>query len=70
MRRKSLNFFIGFVIGVAVVVVVNVLPIIQGGKLRPPYEGAWFDVAVQAVIIGVLIGLIAVWFSERGKKAD
>jgi hypothetical protein len=37
------------------------MPIIRAGA-APSIPGIWLDIVVQAVIIGLLLGLIAMWF--------
>jgi membrane associated rhomboid family serine protease len=68
MTRKRLNFLNGFAVGVAIIAFVNGMAIVQGEKSISDL-GAWIDLAVQAAIIGAIIGVVAAWFGERGKKA-
>jgi len=70
MTRRRRNFLIGFAIGVAITAFVTGTPIIQGQAPMPPHLGAWIDLAAEAAILGAIIGVIAAWFGERGKKAD
>jgi hypothetical protein len=60
MGRRVVYFLIGFVVGAAVSLLWNAMPIIRAGG-APPIPGIWFDIAVQAFIIGLLLGLIVMW---------
>jgi hypothetical protein len=61
MSRKPLYFLIGFIVGAVVSLLWNVAPIIGAGA-APSIPGIWLDIAIQAVIIGLLLGLVAMWF--------
>ena len=69
MSRKPLNFLMGFVVGALLSLLWNVSPIIRAGT-APSIPGIWLDIAVQAVIIGLLLGAVAVWFGARRTKKD
>jgi hypothetical protein len=61
MSRKPVLFLIGFIVGAVVSLLWNAMPIIRGG-VAPSIPGIWLDIVVQAVIIGLLLGLVAMWF--------
>jgi hypothetical protein len=61
MSRKPVLFLIGFIVGAVVSLLWNAMPIIRGGA-APSIPGIWLDIVVQAVIIGLLLGLVAMWF--------
>ena len=61
MSRKPVYSFIGFIVGAVVSLLWNAMPIIRAGA-APSIPGIWLDIAVQAVIIGLLLGLVAMWF--------
>ena len=61
MSRKPVYFLIGFIVGAVVSLLWNAMPIIWAGA-APSIPGIWLDIVVQAVIIGLLLGLIAMWF--------
>lgn len=61
MSRKLVYFLIGFIVGAVVSLLWNAMPIIQAGA-APSIPGIWFDIAVQAVVIGLLLGLVVMWF--------
>ena len=61
MSRKPVYFLMGFIVGAVVSLLWNAMPIIRAGA-APSIPGIWLDIAVQAVIIGLLLGLIVMWF--------
>jgi hypothetical protein len=61
MSRKPVYFLIGFIVGAVVSLLWNAMPIIRAG-VAPSIPGIWLDIAVKAVIIGLLLGLVAMWF--------
>ena len=61
MSRKPVYFLMGFVVGAVVSLLWNAMPIIRAGA-APSIPGIWLDIAVQAVIIGLLLGLVVMWF--------
>jgi hypothetical protein len=67
MPRRPLNFLIGFVVGAVLSLLWNVSPIMRAGA-APSIPGLWLDIAVQAVIIGLLLGAVALWFGGRRKN--
>ena len=67
MSRKPLNFLIGFVVGAVLSLLWNVSPIMRAGA-APSIPGIWLDIAVQAVIIGLLLGVIALWLGGRRRN--
>ena len=69
MSRKPLYFLMGFVVGALLSLLWNVSPILRAGA-APSIPGIWLDIAVQAVIIGLLLGAVAVWFGARRTKKD
>jgi hypothetical protein len=60
MSRKPVFFLIGFFVGAVVSLLWNAMPIIRAGT-APSIPGIWLDIVVQAVIIGLLLGLVAMW---------
>jgi hypothetical protein len=60
MSRKPVFFLIGFFVGAVVSLLWNAMPIIRAGA-TPSIPGIWLDIVVQAVIIGLLLGLVAMW---------
>jgi hypothetical protein len=60
MSRKPVFFLIGFIVGAVVSLFWNAMPIIRAGA-APSIPGIWLDIVVQAVIIGLLLGLVAMW---------
>jgi hypothetical protein len=58
MSRKPVYFLIGFIVGAVVSLLWNAMPILRAGA-APSIPGIWLDIAVQAVIIGLLLGLVA-----------
>jgi hypothetical protein len=60
MSRKPVCFLIGFFVGAVVSLLWNAMPIIRAGA-TPSIPGVWLDIVVQAVIIGLLLGLVAMW---------
>ena len=60
MSRKPVFFLIGFFVGAVVSLLWNAMPIIRAG-VAPSIPGIWLDIVVQAVIIGLLLGLVAMW---------
>ena len=60
MSRKPVFFLIGFFVGAVVSLIWNTMPIIRAGA-TPSIPGVWLDIVVQAVIIGLLLGLVAMW---------
>lgn len=64
MSRKPLYFLIGFTVGAVVSLLWNAMPIIRAGA-APSIPGIWLDIVVQAVVIGLLLGLVAMWFGTR-----
>jgi hypothetical protein len=69
MSRKPLCFLMGFVVGALLSLLWNVSPIIRAGA-APSIPGIWLDIAVQAVIIGLLLGVVALWFGARRTRKD
>jgi hypothetical protein len=67
MPRRPLNFLIGFVVGAVLSLLWNVSPIIRAGA-APSIPGIWLDIAIQAVIIGLVLGAVALWFGGRRKN--
>jgi hypothetical protein len=61
MSSKPVYFLIGFIVGAVVSLLWNAMPIIRAGT-APSIPGIWLDIVVQAVIIGLLLGLVAMWF--------
>jgi hypothetical protein len=61
MSRKPVYFLMGFIVGAVVSLLWNAMPIVRAGA-APSIPGIWLDIAVQAVIIGLLLGLIVMWF--------
>ena len=61
MSRKPVYFLIGFIVGAVVSLLWNAMPIIRAGT-APSIPGIWLDIVVQALIIGLLLGLVAMWF--------
>ena len=62
MSRKPVFFLVGFFVGAVVSLLWNAMPIIRAGA-APSIPGIWLDIVVQAVIIGLLLGLVAMWLS-------
>ena len=60
MSRKPVFFLMGFLVGAVVSLLWNAMPIIRAGA-APSIPGIWLDIAVQAVIVGLLLGLVAMW---------
>lgn len=60
MSRRPAYFLIGFIVGAVVSLLWNSIPIMRAGA-PPAIPGIWLDIAVQALIIGLLLGLIAMW---------
>ena len=69
MSRRPLNFLIGFVGGALLSLLWNALPIIRAGA-SPSIPGIWLDIAIQAVIIGLLLGVVALWLGEWRKRKN
>jgi hypothetical protein len=69
MSRKPLDFLIGFVVGAVLSLLWNALPIIRAGA-SPSIPGIWLDIAIQAVIIGLLLGAVALWLGEWRKRKN
>ena len=69
MSRKPVYFLIGFIVGGVVSLLWNAMPIIRAGT-APAIPGIWLDIVVQAVIIGLLFGLVAVWFGAGRKNRN
>jgi len=69
MSRRPLNFLIGFVGGALLSLLWNALPIIRAGA-APSITGIWLDIAIQAVIIGLLFGAVALWLGEWRKTKN
>jgi membrane associated rhomboid family serine protease len=67
--RKRRNFLIGFAIGVAITAFSLWSSIRRGDSPIPDGLGPWVDLAAEAATLGVIIGVIAAWLGERGKKA-
>lgn len=61
MSHKPVYFIMGFVVGAVVSLLWSAMPIIRAGA-APSIPGIWLDIAVQAVIIGLLLGLVVMWF--------
>ena len=55
MSRKPVYFLMGFIVGAVVSLLWNAMPIVRAGA-APSIPGIWLDIAVQAVIIGLLLG--------------
>jgi hypothetical protein len=60
MSSKPVYFLIGFIVGAVVSLLWNAMPIIRA-RTAPSIPGIWLDIVVQAVIIGLLLGLVAMW---------
>ena len=60
MSRKPVFFLMGFFVGAVASLLWNAMPIIRAGT-APSIPGIWLDIVVQAVIIGLLLGLVAMW---------
>ena len=69
MSRRPLNFLIGFVVGAVLSALWTISPIIRAGA-APSIPGIWLDIAIQAVIIGLLFGAVALWFGEWRKRKN
>ena len=69
MSRKLVYFLMGFVVGAVVSLLWNTMPIIRAGA-APSIPGIWRDIAVQAVIVGLLLGLVAMWLSTWRKNRN
>ena len=69
MSRRPLNFLMGFVGGALLSLLWHALPIIRAGA-SPSIPGIWLDIAIQAVIIGLLLGVVALWLGERRKRKN
>jgi hypothetical protein len=69
MSRKPMYFLMGFIVGAVVSLLWNAMPIIRAGA-APPIPGIWLDIAVQAVIIGLLLGLVVMWFATRRRNRN
>jgi hypothetical protein len=69
MSRKPMYFLIGFIVGAVVSLLWNAMPII-GARAAPSIPGIWLDIVVQAVIIGLLLGLVAMWFGTRRRNRN
>ena len=69
MSRKPVLFLIGFIVGAVVSLLWNAMPIIRGGA-APSIPGIWLDIVVQAVIIGLLLGLVAMWLGTWRKNRN
>ena len=67
MSRKPFNFLIGFVVGAVLSLLWNVSPIMRAGT-APPVPGIWGDIAIQALIIGLLFGVVALWLGGRRRN--
>ena len=68
MSRKPVFFLIGFFVGAVVSLLWNAMPIIRAGA-APSIPGIWLDIVVQAVIIGLLLGLVTMWLGTwRGNR--
>jgi hypothetical protein len=67
MSSKPLYFLIGFVVGAVLSLLWNVSPIMRAGA-APSIPGLWVDIAVQALIIGLLFGVVALWLGGRRKN--
>jgi hypothetical protein len=68
MSRKPVFFLIGFIVGAVVSLLWNAMPIIRAGA-APSIPGIWLDIVVQAVIIGLLLGLVSMWLGTwRGNR--
>ena len=61
MSRNPVYFLMGFIVGAVVSLLWNAMPIIRAGA-APSIPGIWLDIAVQAVIIGLLLGLVVMCF--------
>lgn len=42
----------------------------RGDSPIPDGLGPWVDLVVEAAMLGAIIGVIAAWLGERGKKAS
>jgi hypothetical protein len=69
MSRKPVFFLIGFFVGAVVSLLWNAMPIIRAGA-TPSIPGIWLDIVVQAVIIGLLLGLVAMWLGTRRRNRN
>jgi hypothetical protein len=69
MPPKLAYFLMGFVVGAVVSFLWNAMPIIRAGA-APSIPGIWLDIAVQAVIIGLLLGLVVMWFATWRRKRN
>jgi hypothetical protein len=71
MSRRPVHFLIGFIVGALVSLLWNTFPIMRAGA-SPPIPGIWLDIAVQALIIGLLLGLVAMWLGtwRRSRTRD
>jgi hypothetical protein len=69
MSRKQAYFLLGFTVGAVVSLLWNAMPIIRAG-VAPSIPGIWLDIALQAVIIGLLLGLVAMWFGTRRRNRN
>jgi hypothetical protein len=69
MSRKPVFFLIGFFVGAVVSLLWNAMPIIRAGA-APSIPGIWLDIVVQAVIIGLLFGLVAMWLGTLRRNRN
>ena len=69
MSSKPVYFLIGFIVGAVVSLLWNAMPIIRAGA-APSIPGIWLDIVVQAVIIGLLLGLVAMWFGTLRRNRN
>jgi hypothetical protein len=60
MSRKPLYFLVGFIVGAVVSLLWNTMPVIRA-RGAPSIPGIWLDIVVQALIIGLLLGLVTMW---------
>jgi H+/Cl- antiporter ClcA len=69
MSSKPVYFLIGFIVGAVVRLLWNAMPIIRAGT-APSIPGIWLDIVVQAVIIGLLLGLVVMFFGTRRRNRN
>jgi len=61
-------FWTAFAVAAVLVLLVNGTPLLQSGAATD--LGAWIDLAVEAVIGGVIVGAIVQFFAGRGTRAS
>ncbi len=67
MSSKARYFLAGFGIGSVLSLLWNVTPIIRAGS-APSIPGVWADIAVQAVVVGMLTGLVALLYASLRRR--